>query len=516
MVEVVTGKPTVKLVAFLDKPFDLAVASARSCYNPNLVFVDSVTEGHRERIGKSIFEAGHHTPFQHATFTFGFENISRHFTWSFLHSHPFYNSEQSSQRYNVLEEARVFLPALSGEAETVYKDAVKLAWQAYNELSKILLEDTTRVMSGIGRIKGQNEKQIAVEAEKKSVETARYVVPVAAFTSMYHTISGIELLRYQRMANSGDCPTETRLVVDAMVEEVRKIDPNFFDKTGVAQFAGESLPENSPALQSNYSEVAAFNSAFDTELGGRSSKLVSCNQDAEKMVARSVREVLAISEKQLSDDAAIELVLSPSKNPLLLDTLNSWTHAPLMRSLFHAFYVFRKKISHTADSQDQRHRMVPASRPLLSKTHSLEPDYITPDAIKANPAALKIYCGAMKSLWQAKNKLIDLGVSPEFACYLLPNATAIRFTESAPFIHLLHKFRLRTCFNAQKEIFDASMEELAQISAIHPRLAKYVGPACCVRRGLVEEKPLEGPCPEGVRWCGIKVWQNFPNVKRPF
>ncbi len=39
-----------------------------------------------------------------------------------------------------------------------------------------------------------------------------------------------------------------------------------------------------------------------------------------------------------------------------------------MRTLDHAHYTFRKKLSHSADSQDQRHRMVPGSRPLLSRT----------------------------------------------------------------------------------------------------------------------------------------------------
>ena len=32
----------------------------------------------------------------------------------------------------------------------------------------------------------------------------------------------------------------------------------------------------------------------------------------------------------------------------------------------------------------------------------------------------------------------------------------------------------------------------------------------------VEHKEIEGPCPEGKRYCGIPVWKNFPKVKRPF
>ena len=46
--------------------------------------------------------------------------------------------------------------------------------------------------------------------------------------------------------------------------------------------------------------------------------------------------------------------------------------------------------------------------------------------------------------------------------------------------------------------------------------AKYIGPPCKFRYNNVEHKTPEGPCPEGIRWCGIPVWLNFPNVKRPF
>ena len=73
-----------------------------------------------------------------------------------------------------------------------------------------------------------------------------------------------------------------------------------------------------------------------------------------------------------------------------------------------------------------------------------------------------------------------------------------------------------TCHLAQEEIYQASMEELEQVREVHPRLVRYVGPHCVTRKGLVPEKEKEGPCPEGSRWCGVRVWQNFPRVKRAF
>ena len=85
---------------------------------------------------------------------------------------------------------------------------------------------------------------------------------------------------------------------------------------------------------------------------------------APEVIADAVRHVLG--RLDLGDDEALALVLDPGRNRYLLDKLNVSTHSPLMRTLVHAHYTFRKKLSHTADSQDQRHRTVPGSRPLLS------------------------------------------------------------------------------------------------------------------------------------------------------
>ena len=58
--------------------------------------------------------------------------------------------------------------------------------------------------------------------------------------------------------------------------------------------------------------------------------------------------------------------MNPARNRTGSTSSNVSYHSPLMRSLHHATYMFEKRLSHTADSQDQRHRMVPASRPLMT------------------------------------------------------------------------------------------------------------------------------------------------------
>ncbi|HXJ18233.1 MAG TPA: FAD-dependent thymidylate synthase, partial [Candidatus Polarisedimenticolia bacterium] len=91
--QVETAAPRVTLRNSFAHPFDSAIAAARTCYSPRLIGPEEITEKQRVAIGSGTFFGGHHTVYQHAHFEFGLENVSRQFVWSFLHAHPFYNSE---------------------------------------------------------------------------------------------------------------------------------------------------------------------------------------------------------------------------------------------------------------------------------------------------------------------------------------------------------------------------------------------------------------------------------------
>lgn len=538
--------PKVELVAFTKDPYDIAVASARTCYSSKLIKPFDVTPGQRERIGGLIYEAGHHTPFQHPTFVFGISGVSRHFVWSFLHSHPFYNSEQQSQRYVVMDNPEFFVPpfeldgnnsrARSGfgasdgkylkydgfKAANIFKDAYAEAFKAYERLSEILIADNFKLLSQLGKIKGQTEKDIKVESEKKAIENARYVLPICSATTLYHTVSAITLQRYIRLVNACDVPYEAKVVVDAMMGAVNREDPTLLQMIGETPIEQADTLEWGETVSSLPVDGDKFAEKFDKELNGRMAKLIAHQGNGELILAEAVRDVIGVSNSDLSDNEAIDLVMNPAKNLYHLDTLNSHVHSPLMRAMQNVSYTFKKKITHTADSQDQRHRTTPTAKPLLSRVHTVKPDYHMPEVVAKNAEAAEIYVATMEMLWEAKNKLIEMGVSPEYAVYILPNAVNIRFTQSGNLLGFIHKWRLRTCFNAQLEIYNASMDELSQVAEVHPRIARYLGPPCLTRHlGGIRgdeggEMKLEGPCPEGAHWCGITVWMNFPKVRRPF
>src|SRR5438552_4042586 len=509
-----TAPPRVTLRNAFAHPFDSAIAAARTCYAPRLIGPEEITDKQRLNIGAATFYSGHHTVYQHAHFEFGLENVSRQFVWSFLHAHPFYNSEQQSQRYVRLDRAQAYVPPASlffdEKCKEIYEAAIGRAWNYYRELSSLLIADARAILNDIWHIGPMSHpkrlQKIERSAEKRAIEIARYVLPVAAFTTMVHTISGIVLHRLWRMSAASDTPSEARSVIGEMVSQVKAIDVQFFDRFGTVPL--EELPEWKNA-QTNVNAGEACAREFDAKLNGKTSILVDYSPNAVRVMAEAYRAVAGLSASQCPDAEAIDRLLNPARNVYRLETLNVGVHAPIMRVLQHANYTFAKKISHTADSQDQRHRMVPGSRPLLTLADTREPDYITPQLLANNPRAREIYDCAMRDAWTAKNELLDRGVSPEIALYLVPNAKSIRLYESGSLLHLIHKWTMRTCFNAQEEIYQASMDEIAQLREVQPELACYVGPPCHIRAGITT--PI---CTEGSHFCGIKVCLDFPNIQR--
>ena len=508
--EVCDGGPIVRLRNWFDAPYDDAIAAARTCYSPRVIRADEITAGQRRRIGPLTFAGGHHTVYTHATFEFELSGISRQLVWTLLHSFPFYNTEQQSQRYVRLEEPRVHLPpSIQGEARRVYESAVLDAWRAYAELSRRLVPITRQILSDLWRLPQRASRafgrNVEVEAEKKAIETARYVVPIACHTAMVYTISGITLHRLHRMAAACDAPEEAREVVARMVAQVQRLDPAFFDEIGEPPLDPEEVVEFGVA-PAGCGDPALLE-AFDKSLDGRRARLVDWGERAPRVVADAIRNVLGRAD--LDDEDALALVLDPGRNRYRLDTLNVSAHSPLMRTLSHAHYTFRKKLSHTADSQDQRHRMVPGSRPLLSRTVPADPDVIEPELIRDDPGCAALFRESIEAAWSARATLLELGVAPEAALYLLPNALALRFEESGSLLHLLHKWTMRTCLNAQREIYEASMDEIAEVRAVHPELMRHVGPPCSVRSGHARPR-----CTEGSHFCGVPVWRSFPEVDR--
>jgi len=506
-----TPEPQITLEKAFPSPFTNVIATARTCYSSKGIIKDDdiVPLERWQPLAKSIYEAGHHTTYQHAYFQFTLTNVSRQFIWSFLHSHPFYNSEQVSQRYvKIKKNGGYYIPPITGNALSIYKDTIQMQTDAYFKLLDLLHDVTSKHYFARFPARKNYPEKYGKDITKKCQEVARYVMPVATYAYLYHTISAVTLLRYYRLVNQYDAPEEQRTIITKMVDVLLEYDPNY--KTILEEpIPLEDTPEGKFYLDFSHDRLNGseykkeFIQEFDASLDGRVSKLIDYKVNGEKILASAVREVYGLPEHMLSDDDAIDMVLHPGKNSLLGESLVLTTHSKLSRALYHVHYTFRKKLSHTADSQDQRHRMTPGSRPILSKQLTDEPDYITPAIITEDARALEVYRDTMNRTWENINILLSLGVSDEDAMYLLPNAVNVRFTESADLLNLHHKHAMRLCYNAQEEIWKASLDEAQQIRDINPRIGRYLLPPCTIR-DLGNQRPI---CPEGTRFCGEKVWR---------
>ena len=501
--------PRVRLVHAFERPFENVVATARTCYSAKGIVTEdqaSAKPERRDALARSIYGAGHHTTFQHAHFQFALENVSRQFLWTFLHSHPFYNSEQVSQRYVEVKAGNYAVPPMDAGSREIFEAAARRQQAAYAKLTALLTPLVAERYFALfpGRTRGDGRQKYAGGVQKRAQEIARYVLPIATFAYLYHTVSGVTLFRYWRLCESFDAPSEQREVVGRMVEEVLAHDP-LYRAVLEDPMPLEEMPEYAAfqALGAKPTASREFREEFDRELSGRVSLLVDWKANNEEVLASAVREVLGAPRAALSDDEAIRMVLDPSKNRLLGETLTLTTHDKLSRTMFHPSYTFRKKLSHTADSQDQRHRMTPASRPALPAYLSEEPNYIVPMLVAEVPEADELYRKTMAETWEAIGELKSRGVADEHAAYLLPNAVAIRFTESADLLNLHHKFAMRLCYNAQEEIWRASLDEALQIRDVNPRIGPWLLPPCTLRHHA-SVRPV---CPEGERFCGVVVWK---------
>ena len=474
----------VRLIAHTEKPFDIAAASARTCYSSKgLLLPEDMVKSEkslelRKKVARATLKSGHHTTRQHAHFVFGLENVSRQLIWQVLHAHPYYNSEQVSQRYVPIKNDRTWytLPSSLHQNAGVHELHTK-AFTAYTDLVAALKPVVEEIYFSIHRLKARNKEDWADAIKKRCMEVARYVMPVSTVAYLYHSVSALTLMRYARML-LWSSHEEFVILGLKMLELVRGVDADLFEEF--------PAPLEAPQRTIDATQAKAANARFDAELGGKSAHLVSSSVGALERLG----------------GGGIAKALNPENNPLLGDVFYPGSLDENSRLLNHAHFTFLKKLSHTADSQEQRHRTLPGNRPHLAEQISLEDDYITPKLISESATAEKIYRNYLGENFDLMRKLwTQADIPREDVAYLLPNAFPVRFMESGDFYNFYHKWKSRLCYNAQEEIFYSAHAEVSAVKNVFPELGKYIGPPCVVREHL---KPR---CPEGDHFCGIKVWQ---------
>ncbi len=119
----------------------------------------------------------------------------------------------------------------------------------------------------------------------------------------------------------------------------------------------------------------------------------------------------------------------------------------------HASATFYIKASRVLTHELVRHRIASYSQRSQRYVKETVPQYVTPPEIgEKGEEASSIFTRAMESAWDAYGRLLGLGVAPEIARYVLPNACDTEIIMTMNFRELRHFIRLRTGKRALPEM----------------------------------------------------------------
>lgn len=200
--------------------------------------------------------------------------------------------------------------------------------------------------------------------------------------------------------------------------------------------------------------------------------------------------------------AAARLCYAPVGAAELLETMSDEAIAKVLKTIItsghtsaleHASYTFAVDgVSRALTHQLVRHRLASYNQQSQRYVaYAEEPDFVVPPAVLSNPEALKRYKSANAAAFSAYRELLGMGVAPEDARYLLPNAMETKIVVTMNVRELLHFLELRCCKRAQWEIRDLALAMLALAEPTAPYIFVDAGASC--RRGA---------CREGSMTCG--------------
>ena len=159
----------------------------------------------------------------------------------------------------------------------------------------------------------------------------------------------------------------------------------------------------------------------------------------------------------------------------------------------HAVFTFRiEGVSRALLAQITRHRLASFSVESQRYVPMDEMPVVVPPSITENEMVLKTYNGLMDQIKMFYKAAVALGIPPEDARYITPQAAETKIIVTMNARELLHFFELRCCNRAQWEIRALADAMLVLCREAAPELFRRAGCACM--------KNL--PCPEGKRSCG--------------
>lgn len=212
----------VQLLAHTPAPEQLVAASAKLCYSAASIADLAAIEADKaaEFIGK--LPEAHQSPFEHVSFTFGIEGVSRAMLAQ-ITRHRIASFSVQSQRYVEMDGFGYVIPPSIAEDDDMinaYVFFMRMANNTYQAIRNHLKDNHVR--------KGVSPE----DAAKLANEDARFVLPNACETRMIVTMNARELLHFFSLRCCKRAQWEIRAVADEMLRLCKEVAPEIFAKAG--------------------------------------------------------------------------------------------------------------------------------------------------------------------------------------------------------------------------------------------------------------------------------------------
>ena len=205
----------IKILAHTPNPERVIALAGKLCYSPVGVdeLNDNISDEQVEKFITKLSDMGHMSPFEHASFTFAIEGISRNCSHQIVR-HRLASFSQQSQRYVKMKGEYVVPPYIYWHEELLleFNHALEDADKAYNKLVEGLIR--------YGR------------TEKEAIEDARYILPSACTTKMEVTMNVRELLHFFKQRCCKRAQWEIREVAKEMLKQCKEVSPILFKNAG--------------------------------------------------------------------------------------------------------------------------------------------------------------------------------------------------------------------------------------------------------------------------------------------
>ena len=237
------------LLEHTPNPEMVIASAAKLCYSA--VGIEEVSEKLTEESANKFIamlaSIGHGSPFEHASFTFAIEGVSRTLTHQLVR-HRLASYSQQSQRYVKLAQFEYIIPPTiekSPEAKKIFIETMERDQESYDALIGLLQEQaySESVSAYLSDTKFEdkltvNDIPAAVlgvfwkDAGKKVIEDARYVFPNACETKIIVTMNARELMHFfgERICNRAQW--EIREMAYQMLILAKGVAPSIFSTSG--------------------------------------------------------------------------------------------------------------------------------------------------------------------------------------------------------------------------------------------------------------------------------------------